>query len=164
MIPESALLLAGFVLAHAAWSISDAPDLLVPLALVERNGQREIMRFEADTQEEAIAPGKAEMATLSRDVDEWAFAREGLFNQKEGKVDVISIDIGVKGNTQRITLIQRFEPYAKRNHFRLLGDPEVVIDGHLQDSTKVKGLLVSVRRGVSQHSKVAPLWDGWHQP
>jgi hypothetical protein len=164
MIPESALLLAGFVLAHAAWSISDAPDLLVPLAVVERNGQREIMRFEADTQEEAIAHGKAEMATLSGDVDEWAFAREGLFNQKEGKVDVISIDIGVKGNTQRITLIQRFEPYAKRNHFRLPGDSEVVIDGHLQDSTKFKGLLVSVRRGVSQHSKVAPLWDGWHQP
>ena len=65
MIPESALLLAGFVWAHAAWSISDAPDLLVPLAMVERNGQREIMRFEADTQEEAIAHVKAKMATLS---------------------------------------------------------------------------------------------------
>jgi hypothetical protein len=164
MIPESALLLAGFVLAHAAWSISDAPDLLVPLAVVERNGQREIIRFNADTQEEGIAHGKAKMAAVGGDVDEWAFAREGLFNEKEEKVDVISIDIGVKGSTQRITLIQRFEPYAKRNHFRLLGEPEVVIDGNLQDSTKVMDLLVSVRRGVSQHSKVAPLWDGWHQP
>jgi hypothetical protein len=164
MIPESALLLAGFVLAHAAWSISDAPDLLVPLAMVERNGQREIMRFEADTQEEAIAHGKAKMATLSGDVDVWAFAREGLFNEKEGKVDVISVHIGVKGSAQRITLIQRFEPYAKRNHFRLIGDPEVVIDGNLQDPTKVKDLLVSVRRGVSQHSKADSLWDGWHKP
>jgi hypothetical protein len=164
MIPESALLLAGFVLAHAAWSISDAPDLLAPLAMVEQNGQREIMRFGADTQEEAIAHGKAKMATLSGDVDEWAFAREGLFNEKQGKVDVIGVDTGVKGSTQRITLIQRFERYAKRNHFRLLGEPEIVIDGNLQGSTKVKDLLGTVRRGVSQHSKVAPLWDGWHKP
>jgi len=63
------LLLAGSVLAHAAWSISDAPDLLVPLAIVERNGQREVMRFEADTQPEAIAHGKAKMATLSAGVE-----------------------------------------------------------------------------------------------
>ena len=164
MVSESALLLAGFVLAHAAWSISDAPDLLVPLAIVERNGQREVMRFEADTQEEAIAHGKAKMATLSGEVDEWAFAREGLFNEKEGKVDAISIEIGVKGTTQRITLIQRIEPYAKRNHFRLIGDPEVVIDGKLQESPKVKDLLVIIHRGVSQHSKAASLWDGWRKP
>lgn len=164
VIPESALLLAGFVLAHAAWSVSDAPELLVPLAIVERSGQRETMRFEATTQQEAIAQGKAKMATLGGDVDEWAFAREGLFDERGGKVDVISIDIGAKGSAQRITLIQRFEPYAKRKHFRLLGDPEVVIDGNLQDSAKVKDLLAIVRRGVSQHSKVASLWDSWHKP
>src|ERR1700737_4330986 len=163
-IPESALLLAGFVLAHAAWSVSDAPELLVPLAIVERGGQREVMRFEADTQQQAIARGKAKMAALSGDVDGWAFAREGLIDEKSGKVDVISVDIGVKGSTQRITLLQRFEPYAKREHFRLLGDPEVAIDGHIQDPAKVKDLLATVRRGVSQHSKVAPLWDSWHTP
>jgi len=56
-IPEPALLLAGFVLAHAAWSISDLPegDLLVPLAVVEANGQRRLLRFEAETQDAAIA-------------------------------------------------------------------------------------------------------------
>jgi len=163
-IPEAALLLAGFVLAHAAWSVSDAPELLVSLAIVERSGQREVMRFEANTQEEAIAQGKAKMATPSADVDVWAFAREGLFDEKGGKVDVISVDIGAKGSAQRVTLVQRFEPYGKRHHFRLLGDPEVVIDGHIQDSAKVKDLLASIRRGISQHSKVAPLWDSWHNP
>jgi len=35
--PDSVVLLAGFVLAHAAWSVSDLPkgELLVPLAVVE---------------------------------------------------------------------------------------------------------------------------------
>jgi len=163
-ISETALLLAGFVLAHAAWSVSDDPELLVPLAIVERSGQRELMRFEADTQSEAVAHGKDKMAALGNDVDDWAFAREGLANENGEKVDVISLDIGVKGSTQRITLIQRFEPYAKRHHFRLLGEPGVLIDGRLQDPTKVKDILATVRRGVAQHSKAAALWDGWHKP
>jgi len=163
-IPESALLLAGFVLAHAAWSLSDTPDLLVPLAVVERGGQRELNRFEAATQEEAISRGKAEMEGLAKDVDDWAFAREGLFNEHGGKTDVISVDVGAKGTTQRITLIQRFEPYSKRNHFRLIGDPEIVIDGKLQGAAKVKDLLATIQRGVLQHAKVAPLWESWHKP
>ncbi|SRR5260370_12325334 len=94
---ESALLLAGFALAHAAWSISDAPDLLVPLAIVERSGQRELMRFEAGTQQEAITRGKAHMHALTGEYDDWAFAREGLQNEHGRKTDVISVDIGVKG-------------------------------------------------------------------
>jgi hypothetical protein len=163
-IPESALLLAGFVLAHASWSISDAPELLVPLAIVEQNGGRNLHRFEAGTQEEAIARGKEETQALGKDADAWAFASEGLFNKRTGEIDVISVDVGAKGMAQRVTLIQRFEPYSKRNHFRLIGDPEIVIDGKLQDSAKVKDILATVRRGVSQHSKVAPLWDGWHKP
>ena len=50
--PDSLMLLAGFVLAHAAWSVSDLPkgELLVPLAVVEKNGQRQLLRFEAQTQ------------------------------------------------------------------------------------------------------------------
>lgn len=60
MIPESVALLAGFVLAHAAWSVSDLPrgERLVPLAVVETAGQRQLLRFEAPTQEQAISDGK----------------------------------------------------------------------------------------------------------
>ena len=41
-MPESLFLLVGFVLAHAAWSVSDLPrgQLLVPLAIVEKHGER----------------------------------------------------------------------------------------------------------------------------
>ena len=89
-IPESALLLAGFVLAHAAWSISDTPDLLVPLAIVERGGKRQLNRFEASTQEEAIAHGKEAMTALSADADDWVFAREGLMDVKGNVSSMLS--------------------------------------------------------------------------
>ena len=161
---ETALLLAGFVLAHASWSISDTPELLVPLAVVQTNGERQLMRFEADTQEEAITHGKAKMASLGSSVDAWALAREGMFNENGQKVDVILVDPGGKGVEHRVTLIQRFEPYSKRHHFRLIGEPELIIDGHWQDSAKVKDDLATVRRGILEHPKVAPLWTDWHKP
>jgi hypothetical protein len=163
-IPESALLLAGFLLAHSAWSISDTPDLLVPLAILERSGKRELLRFEAPSQEEAIARGKAKMAALGDDVDFWAFAREGLLNEKGTKIDVLSLDIGGKGFKTRVTIVQRFEPFARRKHFRLLADPEIAIDEVVQDPGKVKDMLEIIRRGIAQHAKVAPLWDGWRRP
>ena len=85
LTPESAILLAGFVLAHAAWSVSDLPkgELLVPLAVVEKNGQRQLLRFEAQTQDQAIADGKGTIARRQSEFDARAFGREGL-STREG--------------------------------------------------------------------------------
>lgn len=46
---KSLLSLAGFAFAHAAWSVSDLSEgeLLVPLALIEKSGERQLLRFEA---------------------------------------------------------------------------------------------------------------------
>lgn len=40
-VPEATALLAGFVFAHAAWSVSDLPEgqLLVPLAMIEEGSE-----------------------------------------------------------------------------------------------------------------------------
>jgi hypothetical protein len=73
---EAAVSLVGFVLAHAAWSVSDLleGELLVPLAMTEKAGQRELHRFAAETREQAIASSKTAMGELSAKVDAWAFA------------------------------------------------------------------------------------------
>src|SRR5512132_1724097 len=72
--PDSVVLLAGFVLAHAAWSVSDLPkgELLVPLAVVETGGQRQLLRFEAQTQEQSIAEAKATLTKRQGQLDAWA--------------------------------------------------------------------------------------------
>jgi hypothetical protein len=92
--PDAAVPLAGFVLAHAVWSVSDLleGELLVPLAMTEKAGQRELHRFEAETQEQGIANCKTAIGKLSGKVDTWAFAREGQFNEGSDNVDVISVD------------------------------------------------------------------------
>ena len=161
-IPESAVLLAGFVLAHAAWSVSDLPkgDLLVPLAIVETNGQRELFRFEAETQAQAITNGKATLAAHQADTDAWAFAREGQFKEADKYIDVISVDVWAKGMSAPITFVQRIQPYAT-GKFRVLGVAEVVIDGKIQSADVAGPLIAQLNRGIQSHLKAAKLWPEW---
>lgn len=172
-IPEAALLLGGFVLAHAVWNVSDLPkgEALVPLAFVEQNGQRELLRFEASTQEEAIQRGKSEMAKRTGEVDAWAFARDGLMGDVSGKgpkVDAISVDVWAKGMQRPITIVQRYEPFAGRNKFRVIGEPEIfsdqagtVVKSAIEDAGLVKGLLDRIQKGIDQHPVAGKMWDSW---
>jgi len=164
-LPVPALLLSGFALAHAAWSVSDLPkgDLLCPLAMVEMNGERLLTRFEAATQAEAIARGKESMAKMTETADAWAFARDGLIRAKDGsKIDVITIDFWSKGMAHPASLIQRYEPFAEHGKFRLIGDPELVIDGVVQTQDQTKEAIQTINQGIANHSKVAAMWEGWH--
>jgi len=162
-IPVAAWALAGFVLAHAAWIVSDLhdKDLLAPFAIIERSGQRELQPYEAPTQEEAIAAGKKAMPQWSASSDAWAFAREGSFRQGQDRTDVLVIDFWAKGMKEPLTLIQKFERFTKHGRFKLLGEAMVTAEGKvfptITDSAQSK-----LRDGIRQHSKVAALWDTWH--
>ena len=144
MTPDSVVLLAGFVLAHAAWSVSDLPkgELLVPLAVVETGGKRQLLRFEAQTQEQSIAEAKATLTKRQGQLDAWAFVREGLMPDGTGKVDV------------------RSSPYSS-GAFRIKGDAIVVVDGKLVEGAEATGLVKRLYEGVSQHPKAGQLWHGW---
>src|SRR5262245_1383542 len=142
MVPDALVLLAGFVLAHAAWSVSDLPkgELLVPLAIVEKDGQRQVLRFEAATQEQAIATGTATLARRQADVQAWACAREGLMRDASGKVDVLTVDAWTKGMPRPISFVQRFTP-AATGAFRVTGNATVIVDGKALTDAEAAGLV-----------------------
>ena len=73
LVPEPAGLLAGEVVAHAAWSISEAPEgeILIPLAGILHEGKVELIRFTSED-----LPGELFESLL-------ALARERLGNQQD---------------------------------------------------------------------------------
>jgi len=163
-VPNNALALAGFTLAHATWSVSDLPDseLLVPMAVVGRGGQRELLRFEAETQEEAINEGKRAMAEV-KNVEAWAFAREGALRMQAGgePQDVLVVDFWAEGMRNPLTLIQPFERYTKHGRFRVVGDMIIVSGGQALDSTSASKVIEGINEGIQEHPKVAELWRTW---
>ena len=163
MMPDAFVLLAGFALAHAAWSVSDIPagELLVPLAVVEKNGGRQLLRFEAKTQELAIAQAKAELTERQPELDAWAFVREGVISRGTGKEDVLSVDAWAKGMRQPITFVQEFCPYSS-GAFRVRGDAMVIVEGRALEGAEAARLVKQLYEGVLQHPKAGHLWQGWH--
>jgi len=163
-IPVEALTLGGFVLAHAAWSISDVEpgELLVPFVIIESGGRRQLTRFEGESQEAAIERGKQATRKATDTADAWAFAREGLMPRGGYKVDVLVVEFWARGMTQPALLLQQFSPLKQGQSFRLIDDSQVAISGQILDLVDARPVLEQVRNGVESHAKVAPLWAGWH--
>lgn len=164
-VSESLVLFAGFVFAHAAWNISDLPkdELLVPIVMTERAGERELMRFEADTQAEAIANAKNWIAKNGSSVDAWVFARDGRMRSKGVLVDAISIEAKAKGMSDAVIFVQRYQPFSK-GKFKLLGEPTVAVGSAVVSDTESKHLLAQLLKGVHTHPKAPEFWKEWSKP
>ncbi len=159
---DNALALAGYVLAHAAWSVSDLPEgeHLIPLAVLEIGGKRRLVRYVEDTTEKAIARGNAEMGRASKSFDLWAFAWEGLGRQNEKEAHVLNVEFWARGMGSPGRLVQKFEPFVS-GRFRVLGDPTVVINGRTLKGSEASAALARVAEGIQKHPKVSRLWQTW---
>jgi hypothetical protein len=162
-IPEVAAMTAGFVLAHAAWSTSDLPagEALVPLAIVVERGERRLLRFEAETRQQAIAMGKAAMQEAIGAADAWAFARDGLIQRGGRPHDVLTVEFWARGMTAPVVLLQEYEPLTASRKFSVVGDPTIVVAGTQQTPAAVADVLKSIDAGIASHPKVADLWNSW---
>ena len=166
-LPPAALSLAGFALAHAAWSLADADDgeLLCPLAVVEQHDRsRRLTRFEADTQEAAIIAGKTAMREASTAVAAWAFAREGAWRKmgSDQSGDVLAIDFWASGMTTTATLMQPFYRAANGSRFRIgAAVPTLVVGDQLLAAAVANPSIEAIMLGVHAHAMVATLWPSW---
>ncbi|WP_050027513.1 hypothetical protein [Verrucomicrobium sp. BvORR034] len=131
-VPDDILLFSGFALAHAAYSICDAPEarFLIPLFMAEHQGKRGVRRFEADTQEEAITTAKRHIEAVDGTLDLWTFSREGSMVTADGsRTDVLSLDASSAVFSRRLGVVQQFRSAFHPEGFALLGVPIVTLDG-----------------------------------
>lgn len=167
-LPPKALEVAGFVLAHAAWSVSDTrgDDVLCPLAMVERDGGRRLMRFEAATNVDAVARGKKVIADLTESADAWAFAREGMAQDDQNPdagCDVLTLEFWARGMDAPVAIVQRFDRPSKAGRFVVRGVPEVLVAGSHADEETAAEVHRGMMAGVQAHPKVADLWREWQE-
>ena len=158
-IPYPVVDLAGLALGHALWNVCDfeeEDDLLCPLAFTF-DGQREkLLRFEGESQEEAIERGFSTLSSNNSFV-RWAFAREGIIRTADGPTDVLLIDAWGQGMEQSVVFAQPFLP-AISGQFCLLGEPAVFVSGQPNSD---RSLISRLKSGVMSHQKAAELWTLW---
>jgi hypothetical protein len=151
-----ALRFGGFVLAHAAWIVSDiekGDDLLCPIGVVEVADSREVIPFEAASQVEAIRLGKQKMEAMTGSVDRWAFARDGLWSIKDSnspKQHALTVTAWSDALDEPVLLTQIYSPRSK-GVFKRLAPTMIAIHGTQYIEEIHTKLFPIVAAGIAQH-------------
>jgi hypothetical protein len=164
MIATSATLkLAGFLMAHALWVMSELPEgqLYVPSALCETStGERELVVFEANTQVDAIERGKVFLSSPPDRFIRCAFARDGQVNTSSGYVDILNVTMWERPKGEVAIVTQPYRPPFKGS-FALLGSEVLIIDGQIALSTQYLNERFDIHAGAAEHGGAAEKWRLW---
>lgn len=163
IVPKSSSLLAGEVLAHAVWSISEAPEgeILVPLAGILREGKVELIRFvPEELSGDFIAVARQQLEDQQGKLEAWTLAYDTRVTRGQGKVDAIVFEVWGQGMATPAMFAQPYQPFHSGT-FSLLGEPFFLGTATSDDQDTLSETLRTFRRGVENHHQVAPLWDNW---
>ncbi len=160
-LPTAALQLAGFLMAHAFWTVSDLPagSHYQPQSLCMRgDGNRSLQTFEGATTLEQDEAAKAFITDGASRWPDCAITRQVRVGTPKGDVDALVIDVVQYGGSV-ITVVQAFQPGP--TDFRLLGD-EVLMsnDGPLPPLPAAQAAAM-MREGAIDHPGLGGKWDQW---
>ena len=160
-VPRQAVEFAGFVLMHCAL-IADANragELVCPFAVVEADGERLVIDFEAETQEAAIEQGWASLEHWKPTANGWALGREGLYRMGEHAVDAMAVTVWVPQMAMPASALQKFGRDADQALY-LIGAPELIV--HVSPSAHhgVDWDRADLLKGIALHPHGAR-WAGW---
>jgi hypothetical protein len=152
--------LAGFALAHAAWSVSEG-ETLCTMAFTENGSDRQLFRFEADPIPESVEIGRQHLNDLQADLERWVLAFDGYITLNNKRRDALVIQLWSKCPGTPARIVQPYRPRARLRRFKILGNP-IFVDsaGALLEGENYQQWFLD---GVHEHSKMPELWEKWYQ-
>lgn len=160
-VPRQAVEFAGFVLMHCAL-IADANrdgELVCPFAVVETDGERLVIDFEAETQEEAIEKGWASLDDWKSTANGWAFGREGLYRSGDSGVDVMVVTVWISGMDVPASVMQKFGRDGEHALY-LIGAPELIVHASQTADLVADWDRADLLKGISLHPH-GEKWAHW---
>ncbi len=99
---------------------------LVPFAISDTQGQRNLDRFVAEPYEKAVAETKASIAKLPPQADLYAIAYDGFVTVGGKKYDAIIVHGAERGKGKAYLLAQRYIPAKNGKRLETVGNPAFI--------------------------------------
>lgn len=165
-LSAGALQLAGFLMVHGFWTISEqAPaDHFFPQALCEtQGGERRLQHFDAATLDQSYAQAQDFLKTSAPQFAYCAFARQTELALADNE-NVSALVIELSGSGQGLTILQVYSPPGSTGGFRLVGN-EVVLqpNGMRLSRGDTNAAIVSLREGAADHPGTESKWADWNK-
>lgn len=161
-IPKEALEYAGFVLVHCA-AIADSNregELICPFAVVSGSDGRQLINFESDSQQEAVAKGWTSLDEARLSGVWWAFGREGIYREPDGNnTDVLTVSVWLPRMSNHYSITQRFGRGCSQELY-LIGDPELLDHKNDLAESVAHWDHPALARGIASHPK-GSRWTEW---
>ena len=150
--------LAGFIAAHAIWSVSDGEVLVTMVGSEAGDGQRKLDRILTERIEESVVQGREQLLKNPQHAARAALAFDGYVTLPDGKTDAVFIE----AREYSASGAQPFEiaiPYrsAKAAGGFAVYRPKLVKVP--PDMTDCNALLDAFWHGVDSHTKAAEVWN-----
>jgi len=155
-----ALRLGGFALAHAAWSVEDG-ETLCTLAVLEIDGERELVRYEADSIPESVEAAHADLDARLSGGGVAALVMDTFATPEGGaRRDTLYVELFACGPRQVGSIIQPYVPargrripvIGRRQAFAVLGSPEITDEIERPDAER------QLIAGILEHPHGPRLW------
>jgi hypothetical protein len=139
------LRLAGLALAHAAWSV-EGGETLCTMAMVERDGGRELVRYEAPTIDESVEAARADLREHLADGGCAALVVDGYATREGGeRTDALLVELFGPAREPMGMIIQPYRaarrsriPFIGRaSGFEILGEPTLSGDLEVDDADRI---------------------------
>jgi len=154
---EPAAQLAGFLAAHAVWSVSDGETLIPLMGFETRYGKRQMHRFMADRIEVGVREGQERLAANAEGATRAVLIYDGFITLPTGKVDALLVDIRDYGLPSRSLLMAvPYRPASSPQGFAVHRPKFLSSSGPEPDYQAVGSAFFE---GVDSHDKAASIWS-----
>ena len=150
--------IAGFIAAHAIWSVAEGETLITILGSENADGQRSMTRLVTDRLEESVARGREQLTANQERAVRAALAFDGYITLPEGKTDAVILEARdySSGEPQpfKITIPYR---HAKSPGGFAVYRPKLM--EFPQALAKPDTLINAFWSGVDSHTQAAEVWN-----
>lgn len=153
---ENTAHLAGFIAAHAIWSVSDGAILIPMLGSVSADAKQTLERLVMDDAQQAVDLGRKQLVENARQATRAAFAFDGYITLADGKTDAIFIEARGYGATRDPLEFNIAIPYRNATSpegFAVYRPKVLALPPGDQ-----KALLEAFWAGVDSHEEAAAVW------
>ncbi|MFT4908617.1 MAG: hypothetical protein ACI978_002714 [Oleispira sp.] len=153
---ESALM-AGFITAHAIYSIYEG-ETLIPIHAYRGSDQKNnLIRLTNENLEEAVSLGRKSMEENTYEADIAVLAYDGYIPLDDGKYDSIFIEFADYSNMSEFTLAIPYKSKTPDNPFvvykpKLLKLPD-------DSSNRLSAVMEAFCEGVQSHEQGSKIWN-----
>jgi hypothetical protein len=148
--------LAGFAIAHAVWCVRD-DQVLLPMMLIDVNGERQVLRFKAERLDQGVEEGRRRLVANPDQAQRAILVYDAFVTTDDGRCDALIGEArDYNADAAVVRIYQRYRPAGSAAGFGVYSPKlEFPADSVVDQQAAAEAFL----QGLVSHQQGGQVWD-----